>query len=235
MAGFTGAPPIVTDGLIFAVDAANYESYTSGSSTWYDLSGNSNNGTLTNGPTFDSGNGGSIVFDGTDDHIALTTIEPQYFSLCSWFKATGVPSNNDASGGALITGNNQLISDALPYFLSYSWTTQRVILVVQSNNNLSATPNNSVLQNTIYNVVGTYDGTYRSIYINGELLDQDSWSTDPIYPSSGDRTARIGKWGYSSYQRHFNGHIYNTSIYNKALTASEVLQNYNALKSRFNL
>ena len=56
-----GGPDIIQDGLVFAVDAANKKSYTSGSSTWVDLAG-SNNGTLTNGPTFDSGNGGSIVF-----------------------------------------------------------------------------------------------------------------------------------------------------------------------------
>jgi len=59
MAGFTGASPIITDGLVFAVDAANYKSYQGSGTTWTDLA-SSNNGTLTNGPTFDSGNGGSI-------------------------------------------------------------------------------------------------------------------------------------------------------------------------------
>jgi len=68
MGTFGGAQPIVTDGLVFAVDAANYESYPGSGTTWSDLVG-SNNGTLINGPTFDSGNGGSIVFDGTNDYI----------------------------------------------------------------------------------------------------------------------------------------------------------------------
>ena len=68
MAGFTGASPIVTDGLVFAVDAANYKSYQGSGTTWTDLA-SSNNGTLTNGPTFDSGNGGSIDFDGSNDYI----------------------------------------------------------------------------------------------------------------------------------------------------------------------
>jgi restriction endonuclease S subunit len=67
MAGFTGASPIVTDGLVFAVDAANYESYPGSGTTWTDLAGTSN-GTLTNGPTFNSENGGNIDFDGTDDY-----------------------------------------------------------------------------------------------------------------------------------------------------------------------
>ena len=65
---FSYSPKIVTDGLVFAVDAANKKSYPGSGTTWTDLAG-SNDGTLTNGPTFDSGNGGSIVFDGSDDYI----------------------------------------------------------------------------------------------------------------------------------------------------------------------
>ena len=65
---------IITDGLVIALDAANTKSYPGSGTTWSDLSGNSNNGTLTNGPTFNSGNGGSIVFDGTNDYINTTII-----------------------------------------------------------------------------------------------------------------------------------------------------------------
>ena len=91
MAGFTGAPPIVTDGLVFAVDAANYESYPGSGTTWTDLAGSSNT-SLDNGPTFDSGNGGSIVFDGTDDKATSTltsnTIFNSTFTVSTWFKQT---------------------------------------------------------------------------------------------------------------------------------------------------
>ena len=85
MAGFTGAPPIVTDGLVFAVDAANYESYTSGSSTWYDLSGNDNDGTLANGASFNSSNLGNIEYDGTNDYVSVpnSQIEPLLEGLTS--------------------------------------------------------------------------------------------------------------------------------------------------------
>ena len=68
MGGFANNAPIVTDGLVFYVDAGNSNSYPGSGTTWTDLAG-SNDGTLTNGPTFDSGNGGSIVFDGTDDYV----------------------------------------------------------------------------------------------------------------------------------------------------------------------
>jgi hypothetical protein len=61
-----GGPDIITDGLVLYLDAANTKSYIGSGTTWKDLSRNSNDGTLTNGPTFDSGNSGSIVFDGVE-------------------------------------------------------------------------------------------------------------------------------------------------------------------------
>ena len=65
-------PKIVTNGLVLYLDAANKKSYPGSGTTWTDLSGNNNTGTLTNGPTFDSNNGGSIVFDGTNDYVSNT-------------------------------------------------------------------------------------------------------------------------------------------------------------------
>jgi hypothetical protein len=82
-------PNIITDGLVLALDAGSKKSYSGSGTTWKDLSGNGNNGTLVNGPTFDSGNGGSIVFDGFND---LTTVVgagktnySQSFSMGTWF------------------------------------------------------------------------------------------------------------------------------------------------------
>src|SRR6056300_246225 len=68
MGGFANNAPIVTDGLVFYVDAGNSNSYPGSGGTWTDLVGG-NDGTLTNGPTYNSGNGGSIVFDGVDDSV----------------------------------------------------------------------------------------------------------------------------------------------------------------------
>ena len=67
--GFGNGPRIVSNGLVLALDAADKNSYPGSGITWRDVSGNNNNGTLTNGPTFDSSNGGSIVFDGTNDFV----------------------------------------------------------------------------------------------------------------------------------------------------------------------
>ena len=82
---------IVTDGLVFYVDAGNGDSYPGTGTTWSDLVG-SNNGTLTNGPTFDSGNGGSIVFDGTNDYISTQLTCGTTFTWSVWFKTDVVSS-----------------------------------------------------------------------------------------------------------------------------------------------
>ena len=77
---FSRGPSIVTNGLVLALDAANHKSYPGSGTTWFDLSGNSHDGTLTGGPTFNSDNGGSIVFDGTDGSdvpVPLPVLEPE--------------------------------------------------------------------------------------------------------------------------------------------------------------
>ena len=88
MAGIV-APNIVTDGLVLYLDAANTKSYASGSTAWNDLVG-INNGTLVNGPTFNSANGGSIVFDGSNDYVSTTyNAVLTNFTFCAWFRQSG--------------------------------------------------------------------------------------------------------------------------------------------------
>jgi hypothetical protein len=90
---FNYSPKIITDGLVLYLDAANPKSYVSGSTTWGDLSRGGNNGTLVNGPTFSSANGGSIVFDGVNDYINCGTnssLRPsQQITINSWIKLNG--------------------------------------------------------------------------------------------------------------------------------------------------
>ena len=83
-------PKIVRDGLVLALDAADRNSYISGSTTWTDLSGNGNTGTLTNGPTYSSANGGSLVFDGSNDYVDIPYLllsGSQDFTVNIWIKA----------------------------------------------------------------------------------------------------------------------------------------------------
>jgi len=221
---------IVTDGLVFYVDAANDNSYPGTGTTWSDLVGE-NDGTLTNGPTFDSGNGGSIVFDGVDDYIEAGPIQPLQFTLSCWFKATGAPSNNDAAGGSLIASDPQLVG-GLPFLFSHSYLDQTLSFYVETTVSPLRTASNSVVNNQIHLATATYNGTTGSIYINGQFANSKSFNS-PTYNTSGNINLQIGRWGYSGYERFINGNIYNASIYNRALSSTEILQNYNALKNRF--
>ena len=79
---FANGGRIVTDGLILSLDASDQNSYISGSITWTDLSENRNSGALTNGPTYSSDNGGSIVFDGADDYVSISqNVNPSNITL----------------------------------------------------------------------------------------------------------------------------------------------------------
>jgi hypothetical protein len=229
---FNYSPKIINDsGLVLYLDAANPKSYVSGSTLWTDVSRGGNNGTLTNGPIYSSTNNGGIVFDGTNTFIQGNTIVQPIgqITVSAWYKATGAPSTNDSFGGVLICSSPQL---SLGYTLSHSWTNQLVTFSTVVNEAL-ITGNNTALNNQVNHIVGVWNGTQRFLYINGVLSTSGAYSTAIGYPSSGDRNFRIGMWGFSTFGRNFKGNIYNTQIYNRALTAAEVLKNYNALKGRF--
>jgi hypothetical protein len=216
-------PSIVTDGLVLNLDAGFVSSYPRSGTTWTDLSSSGNTGTLINGPTFSSGNGGSIVFDGVNDYVESTPIQPTFFTLSSWFKSTGQASLL-ANGGLLANSTNRI-----NYFLAYNWENESVNFLVQDNTGPLTVLN--IFRNTIYNVVGIYNGQQRLIYINGVLAGSQNWTTSPIYTSLVN--TQIGRLGFGSFTRNFNGNIYQTSIYNRALTADEILQNYYAGLQRF--
>jgi len=235
---FHNSGRIVTNGLVLALDAADRNSYVSGSTVWNDLSGNNNSGSLVNGPSFSSANQGSIVFDGTNDYVDGNIIEPTIFTLMVWFRATGVPSVNDSTGGGLIISSQQYVTNSsLGYFLCYDWSNQRIVYIQGPNvaGNYVTTNNGSVAQNTICSTTVTFDGTNRTIYLNGNVSTTQNNATGPVYPTSGNRNCQIGRWGFAGFERYFNGIVSQVQIYNRALSAQEVLQNYNAQKSRFNL
>lgn len=232
---FQRTPAFVTDGLLLYLDAAVPASYPGAGAAWSDLSGLSNHATLVNGPPFSTEGGGALVFDGLSRHAEAGVIEPSVFSLSMWFKATGVPTNNDNFGATLLVNSPQLYLGTVQYALSYSWANQRLAFTVHGNTVAVATPDGSIARNTLHHVVATYDGAMRRLYVNGELAAESAWTTSPIYPTSGNRKLQIGHWGYPGFTRYFNGLIHQVAIYGRALTASEVRQNYDAHRGRFGL
>jgi hypothetical protein len=241
-----GNPSIVTNGLILNLDAANTKSYPRTGTSWRDLSGNNNTGTLTNGPTFNSLNGGSIVFNGTNQYAELGSIpslqftNTQPFSISVWFRWTEATTAADnIYAYALLSGNNRgyyvgldggagtVVTNGL-FFDYFDGTTFRGI---QSGTN-------SISKNIWYNVAVTSNSnsfTGMKIYLNGSILATTVRTSGNGTPSSINYTGLTAQVGARQATSTFGGNIGFTSIYNRELSASEIQQNYNALKSRFNL
>jgi hypothetical protein len=221
MSTLNGGPGnIVTNGLVLYLDAANYQSYVSGSTTWRDLSSSNLSGSLINGPTYNSGNAGSIVFDGVDDYVncgsgisTTTTI-----TVNAWVKLS--INNNyqhivDSSGN---TWHLAVLNNGRAYF----W-----------DGNVYHTAGGILSTNTWYMVTGVKTLITNDIYINGTINNSLN-STSSINTN----TVNLSRWQGNldnPISRYLNGNIATTQIYNRALTASEVLQNYNATKGRFGL
>jgi hypothetical protein len=219
---------IVTSGLIFNLDAGFVGSYPTIGTTWYDLSGNANNGTLLNGPTFTSTNSGSIITDGVDDTIqvnygfsTLSTITINFFANSSYNNESMIwamgSSGPDWYIKADTMGYNSYRADT--YGLS---TTQINNLGLRNNWRLltmTYTQNSPVANNKVY-VNGVEQSTSQQLGGTNGMSFNNSINFASAFNNGGyNLAATIG----------------NISIYNRALTSSEVLQNYNALKGRFGL
>ena len=219
MSTLSGGPNIVTDGLVLHLDAANTKSYPGSGTTWNDLSRGGNNGTLTNGPTFDSGNGGSIVFDGVDDYVNCgITNNTSTSSYSIWFFISSIPvvsrvlfSDNNTKAGLGFFGGNSFI-----------------ICCGGSGNFQRRSDLLNINSNGWNNVVITYNNRIPSCYINGlesNYLSIESWTN----------TTNSFEIGRRSTGSNFVGNIAQVSIYNRALTPQEIQQNYNTTKTRFGL
>ena len=218
---FHYSPKIVTDGLVLAVDAANKKSYPGSGTTWTDLSGNGYDGTLTNGPTYNGSNGGSIVFDGVNDYVSGNLSTLTSWSMCIWYLSTDITSKavfypfscNNASNGLGFGGTFGSATNGRWYFFD-------------GTSVLSST-NTAVTTNVWYNLVVTKSSTTYNLYTNGSL----SLNTSGVNINC--TSYFLGRRGDGFW--YAKGNIAQVSIYNRALSTSEVLQNYNATKTRFGL
>lgn len=193
-----------------------------GGTVFRDLSGNNNTGTLTNYPTYSGNNVGSIVFDGTDDYIPIGTSRFSYGSspgtLSAWANATSATAGNGnwiISYGTSVASQARFIGVYNQTYYFGGWANDITAVGFQTN--------------TWFNMVGVYDGTNASMYINGVLVSgptAKTWNTIA-------NTAQIGRQVYAG--EYWNGRIANVSVYNRALTAAEIQQNFNATRSRFGI
>lgn len=233
---FSFSPKIVTNGLNLLLDAANVRSYPGSGATWSDLTGNSINGTLGNGAFFSSSNGGTIVFDGVNDFVTGSSNIPlgSQVTIGTWIRHTSLPAsiNRYLTVGTLVGGSvtetavirhdgnssgNPGAIGQLHFYVRTSGTIKAVRV------------NNSLVTGSWYYTVGTWDGTTMRLYKNGLQVTSS-------VPGGTLNATNINYWVSAvTNVEPMSGSIANVQIYTRALTADEVLQNYNANKSRFGL
>jgi hypothetical protein len=225
---FRYSPKIVTDGLVLYLDAANTKSYVSGSTTWNDISRSNVNGTLVNGPTFNSGNGGSVVFDGTNDYVSSTLQKtPNNTSVQLWYKWNGV--NQFAIITYIGIGNWSDPGIGLLLHDGSGNTSGNKVGVVIGGIAFNTIISSATLVNNVWTqLTFTRSTTLTTLYQNGLIV-----GTSVTTPDSQNTLLPIRPIGGTVY--YPAGSFASVSIYDRALTSSEVLQNYNSTKSRFGL
>ena len=214
--------PVVTTGLQLYLDAGNASSYPGSGTTWTDLSGNSRTGTLTNGPTYSATNGGSIVFDGSNDYVqCLGSPTVTAATFVTWIKRNGSQGTYDGilfSRGTNTTGMNFYTSNQLGYHWNdssstYNWSSGLTIpdatwcMIAVSVTSTAATA-------YLCQTGGTTTAT-NTVNHGSSLLDDIKLARD------------------EASSRYFNGNIAVAQLYNIALSAAQVSQNFQADRGRF--
>ena len=217
--GIDIGPIETTDGLVVHLDAGNIRSYAGSGNTVYDLSGSGNTSALTNGPTYLSSNLGAFVLDGSNDYI-LVNSQANILSKTAYTKIAFIYISNFSTVNNIISGGFSgqhafwmFGTDKLNAGHNGAWNTV-----------VGAT---SLSLNTWYFAAVTYsDSTGWKLYLNGRE-DGTSATTTTF---TGNQEIVIG--AYSS-GNNFTGRISNIQVYNRALTATEIFQNYHATKGRY--
>ena len=231
--GLAHSPKIVTNGLVLCLDAGNTKSYPGSGTAWTDLSGRGNNGTLTNGPTYSSTNGGSVVFDAVDDYVTVPHNSNinlvDTVSLEAWVKYTTTTNT------VLIEKSNDNTHYQLQIFAGYQGSpgiAGQLVFMLQPDSNNWVVSGIITNNGNWHHVVGTYDrgATTAKIYVNGILRNTNS--SILTGPTTNAQPLLMGsRSGVSG----FGGSISGVKIYNRALSAAEIQQNFTALRGRYGI
>jgi hypothetical protein len=223
--GVVAGANINDNGLVFSLDAANFRSYSGSGLTSFGLVGGIG-GTLVNGTGFSSANGGSFIFDGTNDYIII----PDNSSL------------NDFTNMTLeivvkyTTTSDQIFAQKWNYSGgSQGYTIElylnEIAAACYTGINYLRVSVSNYPANNIYHMILTLSGTTQTLYINGVSVATNSGGS---IPNISGTTLTIGNRSNLS-GTYLGGNVYSTKFYNRALTAREIKQNYNATKKRYGL
>ena len=201
------------NGLVLCLDAGNRKSYPGSGTTWTDLSGRGNNGTLTNGPTYSNG---AIVFDGVDDYVGFTTVSVQ--TVC--FR--GRTDTDMTNLGALVATSNNADGS-----LRIDNNSGQSFRFTPDSNDFHNGYVSSFMINGVSNL--SNNGSGGLSIPNGRTLRQD------FYVGAIGNARNISTISHTYLGRAYKGRVYAVYLYNRQLTNAELLQNYLATKSRFGL
>jgi hypothetical protein len=218
---------LVTSGLVLDLDAAKVASYPGTGTTWYDISGNNLTGSLVNGPTFsNTGKSSSIVFDGTNDY---SIINSKVYSLTGGTLNIWVKKISGTSGTLVVIGSYGGSGDQRsPTF--YSNNSNNILW--EFSNLFAQNTGVSFNTNIWYNLSMTYDSNYSvKVYINGSLIQSGSATSPGDFPNQ----ITIGSYYSPNPSSYINASIPVVQIYNRALSATEITQNFNALRGRYGI
>ena len=219
------SPSIVTSGLVFCVDAANPRSYSGTGTTVYDATSTQPTTSMINGVTYTSGINGYWTMDGVDDYIGgsslTTTLSGGTMEI--WTYITAVNRNQ---GFFALNSGVGYINFWMPNTNNMRW--EVIGTTGSSYSTINATTTSVV--NTWYHFVGTFNGTGTTIYVNGSAETTQSMSNQPT--GSYVAPIQVGRYdgSYPSASR-----ISIARFYNRALSATEVTQNFNATRGRYGL
>jgi hypothetical protein len=225
------SPSLVTSGLLFALDAGNVKSYPSTGTTWSDMSGNLKTTTLTNGPVYSSSFGGMISFDGVDDYSItsnMTAPSGTNYTASIWIRLDGSMLGVDCrffwhgNYGVLIYKNS---SNIVSIYIYNGTTAIQVGFGTMDNSNMN--------YGAWYNLTGTYDGSLIKTYVNGNPIFQSA-QTGNIQSTNNPNFFCLGANGLNT-TNPTKCDISQVLIYTATLSATEVLQNFNALRGRYGL
>jgi hypothetical protein len=232
-----GGPKLVSDGLVLALDAANPKSYPGSGTTWSDLSASGYIFTTTSPPTYTTDNRGVPCFNftnGNGEYFESTINSP--FSGNSFAISVMVVLNQNSTGNfhGVLTQHEQDTTNSMA-FMSYNgkfgidhWS--------PGGRRLTTSPGVNKVLSVTWTIPqwALHQEETTKIYVNGVSQATERHSADTVGNLVSDKL-RIGNWQLDRSDMDFDGQIYSILTYNRELTASEVLQNYNATKSRFNL
>lgn len=221
-------PSIVRNGLVLYLDAGNRKSYPTTGTVWTDLTKNKANGTLTNSPTYSTSNNGYLIFNGSNQYIVNSDYSQLAFGTGNYTIDGWINFNQIKDGSILMTPDSNLsVSQNVYWWFGYNASQLRFGQHFTANGVFCTwTPSTGVW----YNIAATRTSGTTALYINGisqsvtnpTIFNATSWS------QRGYAIARIN--GTPTYT---NGYIASVKVYNMGLTASQILQNYNATKSRY--